>query len=94
MPGLPLSLYEREEISHGLIADRDVSWAARGCAVGRHLTAITREVNTRGGREGYRPAVAQLCRLAEPECCGTRSLPNCALAVRRSRSGRTSSPTM
>ena len=59
MPGLPLSLYEREEISAGLIVDREVSWAALGRRLGRHPTTIAREVAAGGGRHGYRPAVAQ-----------------------------------
>jgi IS30 family transposase len=77
MPGLPLSLYEREEIGVGLITDPAVSWAALARRVGRHPTTIAREVNAGGGRDAYRPAVAQqcavralrrprLCRLAEP----------------------------
>ena len=59
MPGLPLSLYEREEISAGLIVDREVSWAALGRRLGRHPMTIAREVAAGGGRHGYRPAVAQ-----------------------------------
>ena len=77
MPGLPLSLLEREEISAGLIADQSVSWAVLGRRIGRHPTTIAREVVAGGGRAGYRPAVAQDragvavrrprgCRLATP----------------------------
>ena len=58
MPGLPLSLLEREEIGAALILDRGVSWAAVGRRVDRHPTTIAREVNAGGGRDGYRPAVA------------------------------------
>lgn len=59
MPGLPLSLLDREEISAGLIAEQEVSWAALGRRVGRHPTTIAREVIAGGGRDRYRPAVAQ-----------------------------------
>ena len=61
MPGLALSLLEREEISAGLIVDTEVSWAELGRRVGRHRTTVAREVNACGGRDGYRPAVAQQC---------------------------------
>lgn len=61
MPGLPLSLLEREEISAGLIVDPEVSWAELGRRVQRHPTTIAREVNAAGGRDMYRPAVAQQC---------------------------------
>ena len=77
MPGLPLSLLEREEISAGLIVEPEVSWAALGRRVGRHPTTIAREVLAGGGRVRYRPAVAhdragvavrrpRECRLATP----------------------------
>lgn len=72
MPGLPLSLLEREEISAALIVDRDVSWAALGRLVGRHPTTIAREVNAGGGRDKYRPAVAQqraAASLGRPRAC-------------------------
>lgn len=59
MPGLPLSLLEREEISAALIVDRSVSWAAIARLVHRHPTTIAREVNRAGGRDRYRPAGAQ-----------------------------------
>jgi IS30 family transposase len=58
MPGLPLSLFEREEISVALIANPLVAWAVIGRRVRRHPTTIAREVNAGGGRGGYRPAVA------------------------------------
>lgn len=59
MPGLPLSLYEREEIAVALIEDRCVAWAVIGRRVGRHPTTIAREVATGGGRGCYRPVTAQ-----------------------------------
>ena len=58
MPGAPLSLPEREEISLALIEDRSMSWAEIGRRTGRHPTTISREVMASGGRERYRPAVA------------------------------------
>jgi IS30 family transposase len=58
MPGLPLSLLEREEIGVALIADRSVSWAEIGRKTGRHATTISREVTENGGRDRYRPALA------------------------------------
>lgn len=77
MPGLPLSLYEREEISVALIADPLVAWAVIARRIGRHPVTIAREVVARGGRDGYRPATAQadaqtarrrprVCLLTEP----------------------------
>ena len=68
MPGAPLSLPEREEIGLALTQDRDVSWAEIGRRVGRHPTTIGRDVTVNGGRDRYRPAIAdrraseQLCR--------------------------------
>lgn len=58
MPGLPLSLFEREEISVALIESPLVAWAVIGRGVGRHPTTVAREVEAGGGRGGYRPAVA------------------------------------
>lgn len=58
MPGLPLSLPEREEISVALIEDRAMAWAVIARRVRRHPSTIAREVTAHGGREGYRPAVA------------------------------------
>jgi transposase, IS30 family len=55
---LPLSLFEREEISVALIEDREVSWAVISRRVGRCATTIAREVELAGGRSRYRPAVA------------------------------------
>lgn len=59
MPGAPLSLLEREEISLALAEDRDASWASIARRIGRSPTTVMREV-TRGdgGRRSYRPAVA------------------------------------
>ena len=65
MPGAPLSLHEREEISVALIEDRAVPWAELGRRVGRHPTTVLREVTANGGRAHYRPAVAE--RRAENE---------------------------
>lgn len=59
MPGAPLSLPEREEISLALIEDRVVAWAVIGRRVARHPTTIRREVQGNGGRHHYRPAVAE-----------------------------------
>lgn len=59
MPDAPLSLCEREEISRGLIENRDLSWAELACRVGRHPTTIAREVTRNSGRDSYRPAMAQ-----------------------------------
>lgn len=58
MPGAPLSLPEREEISVALIENPDASWASIARRVGRHPTTIAREVAGHGGRAKYRPAVA------------------------------------
>jgi len=68
MPGAPLSLPEREEICLALTEDRSVSWAEIARRTRRHPTTISREVVASGGREHYRPAMAdqraarQLCR--------------------------------
>jgi|CXWL01.1.fsa_nt_gi IS30 family transposase len=58
MPGLPLSLYEREEIGVALIENRRVAWAVIGRQLGRDPTTIAREVKRGGGRNHYRPAAA------------------------------------
>ncbi len=58
MPGSPLSLLEREEISVALAEDRDASWASIAQRVGRQPTTVMREVNRNGGRHAYRPVVA------------------------------------
>jgi len=59
MPGAPLSLPEREEISVALIDDHAVPWAVIARRVGRHPTTISREVNANAGRHRYRPALAE-----------------------------------
>ncbi len=59
MPGAPLSLPEREEVSVALIEDRSTSWAEMGRRVGRHPTTVARDVEAHGGRDRYRPALAQ-----------------------------------
>jgi transposase, IS30 family len=59
MPGAPLSLPEREEISFALIENRDSPWAVIGRRVDRHPTTISREVDANGGRGHYRPALAE-----------------------------------
>lgn len=58
MPGAPLSLVEREEISVALISDPALPWAGIARRVGRHPTTISREVAAHGGRDRYRPATA------------------------------------
>ena len=70
MPGAPLLLPEREEISVALIEDRDVPWAVIARRVGRHPTTIAREVTCGGGRDRYRPATAD--RQAERARCRPR----------------------
>ena len=59
MPGTPLSLPEREEIAVALIEDRSTSWAEIARRVRRHPTTIMREVEANGGRDRYRPAIAE-----------------------------------
>jgi transposase, IS30 family len=58
MPGSALSLPEREEIGHALTLDATVSWSLVAERVGRHRTTIAREVARNGGRDHYRPALA------------------------------------
>ena len=58
MPGAPLSLPEREEISLALIEDRSTSWAEIARRVHRHPTTVAREVAANGGRIRYRPTTA------------------------------------
>jgi len=58
MPGAPLSLPEREEISRALTLDPEATWASIARGLGRHPTTIAREVTSGGGRTKYRPAVA------------------------------------
>lgn len=71
MPGAPLSLPEREEISVALIEDREVTWAELGRRVHRHPTTIAREVTVNGGRARYRPVTAD--RRAATELCRPRT---------------------
>lgn len=59
MPGRPLDVDERDEISHCLGEDQDMSWAEIGRRVERDPTTIAREVNANSGRSRYRPATAQ-----------------------------------
>lgn len=68
MPGAPLSLPEREEISVALIDDCGMPWARIARRVGRHPASVMREVARNGGRAAYRPALAdqRAARLAEP----------------------------
>ena len=55
MPGAPLSLPEREEISVALIEDRSVSQAVIARRIGRHRTTVTRGGGQGGrGRYGWR----------------------------------------
>ncbi len=58
MPGAPLSLPEREEISLALIEDSGSTWVSISQRVSRHPTTIAREVAGNGGRLKYRPATA------------------------------------
>jgi IS30 family transposase len=71
MPGAPLSLPERDEISVALIEDPAVPWAVIARRVGRHPTTIAREVDAGGGRCAYRPAVAE----RRAEACRRRARP-------------------
>ncbi len=59
MPGAPLSLLDREEISVALIESCLTPWAAIARRIGRAASTISREVNRNGGRGRYRPAAAQ-----------------------------------
>jgi IS30 family transposase len=71
MPGAPLSLLEREEISLALIEDRSTTWAEIARRVRRHPTTISREVGANGGRIRYRPASADksaTAKLGRPRC--------------------------
>jgi transposase, IS30 family len=71
MPGLPLTLVDREEIGLGLLVV-GVSWAELGRRVGRHATTVAREVEGHGGRGGYRPGVAHaaaMVALRRPRVC-------------------------
>ena len=72
MPGLPLTLLDREEIGLMLVSMPGVSWAELGRRVERHPTTVAREVMGHGGRHGYRPAVADVAAavaLKRPRVC-------------------------
>ena len=73
MPGLPLSLPEREEILLALIADRVVSWAELARRVGRHPTTMAREVAASGSRR----AIARSSRSAARLTCRSAAAPEC-----------------
>jgi IS30 family transposase len=66
MPGTPLSLPEREEISLALIEDCAIPWVVIGRGIRRSSTTVMREVEANGGRSRYRPALAE--RAADTEC--------------------------
>lgn len=70
MPGAPLSLPEREEISVALIEDCSLPWAVIARRIGRHPTTVMAEVVANGGRGHYRPAVAE--RRADTKRCRPR----------------------
>jgi IS30 family transposase len=83
MPGSPLSLSEREEIAVALMEDRSTAWAEIARRLARHPTTVMREVLGNGGRECYRPAIAERSadkrrcrprqrRLARPDALRTR----------------------
>ena len=59
MPGTPLSLPEREEISLALIEDCAIPWVVIGREIRRSSTTVMREVEANGGRSRYRPALAE-----------------------------------
>jgi IS30 family transposase len=71
MPGAPLSLPEREEISLALIQDRSVSWVEIGRRTNRHPMTISRGVKGSGGRERYLPVVVDKRATKEP--CRSRA---------------------
>lgn len=56
MPGVGLTMLEREEIRVGL--DRDEKFAEIARRVKRPTSTVSREVGLNGGREGYRAAAA------------------------------------
>lgn len=58
MPGVALSLEEREEIRVCLAEDVAVCWSQIGRRLGRHRSTIEREVARHGGRHRYRAVVA------------------------------------
>jgi len=70
MPGIPLSLPEREEIAVALIENRSTPWTEIATRIRRHPTTIMREVTANGGRSRYRPAIAE--RRADSARCRAR----------------------
>jgi IS30 family transposase len=56
MPGVPLSLEEREDIALGIASGRSLTGIARG--VGRPVSTVAREVARSGGPGRYRAVVA------------------------------------
>ena len=54
--GLALTLWEREEISRGLVAGQSIRALAR--TLGRAASTISREIRRNGGRRRYRAAAA------------------------------------
>jgi IS30 family transposase len=57
MPGVRLSLDEREEIALGIASGQSLTGIARG--VGRPVSTVVREVPRNGGRGRYRAVVAE-----------------------------------
>jgi IS30 family transposase len=57
MPGVRLSLEEREAIALGITSGRSLTGIARG--VGRPVSTLAREVARNGGRGRYRAVVAE-----------------------------------
>jgi len=70
MPGIPLSLPEREEIAVALIENRSTPWTEIATRIRRHPTTIMREVTANGGRARYRPVIAE--RRADSARCRAR----------------------
>lgn len=67
MPDAALSLYERDEISRGLIENPGVSWTELGGRIGRHRTTASREVTHNGGRNSAtQGALDQAVSASEP----------------------------
>ena len=77
-----LSFAEREEISRGLAAGRSLRSIAAG--LGRAPSTISREVNARGGRSGYRAAPADQAawsRARRPQVCRLATRPRLSAKV-------------
>ncbi|HSV64507.1 MAG TPA: IS30 family transposase [Mycobacteriales bacterium] len=75
--GLPLLLEERETISRELVRDSSARSIAK--LLGRHHSAISREINNNGGRDKYRAVEAQ----RRSEALRTRPKPRKLAACRR-----------